>query len=324
MITDSFQTLNMHPGAQVGGTTRIQGGIILLEDPYPDDSLRPENVIRVNVPKTTFWPLVWNMKTWDVQFNVTANITGAATENFTGSITGKMLQLAMTYNYQGDDGLGGWSGLELVEFYLRSTNATPKERVEGPYDHLDHPASNEAGAETTTHTSPTSVFVPAASVLYQQIPGPTISLPISRTVNDADAAASGNFTVDMEWTSSGNPGGSAAQIIGLNSAWLKDDDTVDMFFGIKAAFGNDYTLLDQNGAGRIELITQPVVEDIPAGIYDHGSVSINILGQTVTAYLRENPDDGSGYYPFDGVAGPLTVNSFSFSYDVTISESWTY
>lgn len=312
--TSRFTAESLYPGAGIDTDAdhpdATQNGFrLVVDDPYPDDSLRPNNIYRVTLPYATVIPLIWNSKEWTTSFAVDLNITGiGGTINGSFSLDGKYLSSQVTAVAQS----AFYHNNAIAQFTSSSSIDEPLARTVGEehYDNKQYLAEFpdpilETPGSRSVINSPR--LLPSASLDCQLIEyfgsfsGPSIVIP--STIQNEDDEEIGNATLTM----SGSDFGVAVEAeIEAAQLWVKEDGEIDLFVRIDFLGGADF-------GEFIGIFSQST--DIPGYSYI-GNATLTILGVEVTGFVFV-PTGLLDVFP--GVAVTATVG-----YNVTQDEAWEY
>ena len=277
-----------------------------------EQSLEDWEKFRVNVPANKILPLLWNMKEWEVAFSFSISLQeindSPSEENpqWTCShvLTGKFMRFLFVR-----------LGLSVTS-EIQSTNLEPALKVDGLCDYHRINGGNVntgEGSYVTTGQDRSTRLLP--SVITSNEPS-SFDYPyyaISTEVTDGQGNLSGSVEGSVEstktFTEYGNSVTTGADSFGrmiVYRLFLKNDGTVDVLFSAEAH-------LQDSTEGFLGQLVSEASYSSPSVTLE--PVTLTIFGEEVPAYFAF-----LSFPPYD----TRILESFNFSYDVTVEEEWTY
>ena len=328
-LASPFQTFSLCPGHVNPGILEPDGFgetrnpvsfseeiPIRLGGPFGSDeyenSLEDWEKFCVNLPANKILPLLWNMKEWEVAFSFSISLQeinpGPGREEnplWTCShvLTGKFVNFLFVRL-----GLSATSDIQ-------STNLEPALKVDGLCDwhriNGGHPYTGQGGQVFTgqlrgNRLLPTFYI---SNEPYTQYPYYAFSSEVTDAQGNLSGNAEGSVESTKTFTEYGNSVTTGADSTGRMSIYrlfLKNDGTVDVLFSAGAGLSDSS---DGNGGF---LVSKPSYSSPSVTLEP---VTLTIFGKEVPAYFA--------FYSFPPYR-TRTLESFNFSYDVTVQEEWTY
>jgi hypothetical protein len=286
---------------------------VVFADPYPgglpNDSYGVR-IFKVNLPMSHF-PKVWNMKEWNVAFSASLSATfdygppadpenhyGPYTVDFDASMSGKFIDGSYFLN------------LWQEQYMLIVPADQPADRVRG----ASATTRKDDGIEYTDEY-PTGLgwLFPEASI------GTGLGVPDethggSLSVSGGSLYASGSMEASIETSGAPHGGGGGISFLKI---WVKPNGTMDVYFRAGCSVTGNLNPVETES---LFLVREPG-PDYEGGVQE--SVTLSVFGVSVPAKLIV-----AGLYGEVGGEDPwleyVSFSSFSFSYDVEVTEWWTY
>ena len=293
-----FNTTALYPGAQPvwdsvnsewteDADERIIGCKVGTDDRYPDA------LWSVNVDMDDLHKWMWNMEVWDMDLSLSWETQDDASP--TPGTSGGSLDLTGQWHYLSHDSLADFAVAGRV------LQGEPNERICGDYYQTSETLDF---TPTTTHTTGKGEYLLpniTFSGLYDDLSS------ISFDIEDGDS----NVVGDVSELTDGN----TDHTLDLNFYYirLRGNGTADLYFDLS------YSGYSIEGAAGSELAIFANQTEADADSYWDGAsgeaVDLTILGKTVSGYIK--------YRNFSAVSSD-TLNSFSFTYGITVTTAYTY
>jgi hypothetical protein len=306
---------------------------IVFTDPYPDSATIPRSLHRVTLTGATagrFLEGIWNAKTWNVEAHLAYDFTrtpepevGGPPEAcvFDGEFTGQFNEAWWAYPAY----FNNERHLEARVFFRE-----PQDRANGGAART-YVFKPDASSEEVTNGQDTELFYGAVCPyvnFYDENDGSTGTIDGSADIREVDGGpVRGNAEASYSYAGTTfTPSGTAYEFE-VDKVWYKSADEIDVILSVPFLFGpvtfdEDVVALCNIHTVDGDYIPSPFT---PYAAWVGGGetakfltpVNISFFGVVIPAQLARCD-------PFELLDPTYTINSFSLSLDVTVSEYYTY